>query len=90
MTPRRVSSGALVAGNAGKVALQRGPVVYALEAIDNGGTALGMTLPAVPITHAFQPDLLGGVEVLHAAALTFVPYYAWANRGPGEMAVWIK
>ena len=24
------------------------------------------------------------------AALTFVPYYAWANRGPGEMAVWVR
>ncbi|WP_123039664.1 glycoside hydrolase family 127 protein [Cohnella candidum] len=24
------------------------------------------------------------------AALTFVPYYAWANRGVGEMAVWVK
>ncbi len=23
-------------------------------------------------------------------ALKFVPYYAWANRGRGEMAVWIK
>ncbi len=90
MTPRRVSSGTLVAGNAGKVALQRGPVVYALEAIDNGGKVLGTSLPTAPITQAFQPDLLGGVEVLHAAALTFVPYYAWANRGPGEMAVWIK
>jgi DUF1680 family protein len=90
MTPRRVSSGTLVAGNAGKVALQRGPVVYALEAIDNGGKVLDTALPTAPITQAFQPDLLGGVEVLHAAALTFVPYYAWANRGPGEMAVWIK
>jgi DUF1680 family protein len=90
MTPRRVSSGTLVAGNARKVALQRGPVVYALEAIDNGGKVLDTALPTAPITQAFQPDLLGGVEVLHAAALTFVPYYAWANRGPGEMAVWIK
>ena len=23
-------------------------------------------------------------------ALVFVPYYAWANRGAGEMAVWIR
>lgn len=22
--------------------------------------------------------------------LTFIPYYAWANRRPGEMAVWIR
>ena len=24
------------------------------------------------------------------AALTWIPYYAWANRGPGEMRVWIR
>jgi hypothetical protein len=24
------------------------------------------------------------------AVLTWIPYYAWANRGPGEMRVWIR
>jgi len=24
-----------------------------------------------------------------ATLLTFIPYYAWANRGPGAMRVWI-
>lgn len=24
------------------------------------------------------------------AALTFIPYYAWANRGENEMMVWIR
>lgn len=27
---------------------------------------------------------------LSETRLTFIPYYAWANRGPGEMAVWIR
>ncbi len=90
MPVRRVTSGMHIADNAGKVALQRGPVVYALEAIDNGGRALGATLAGGPVAHEFRADLLGGVEVLKASSLTFVPYYAWANRGPGEMAVWIK
>ena len=22
--------------------------------------------------------------------LTFIPYYAWANRGLGEMSVWVR
>jgi uncharacterized protein len=22
--------------------------------------------------------------------LRFIPYYAWANRGEGEMAVWLR
>ena len=25
-----------------------------------------------------------------AVELTFIPYYAWANRGENEMCVWIK
>ncbi|GFI64796.1 non-reducing end beta-L-arabinofuranosidase [Lachnospiraceae bacterium] len=24
------------------------------------------------------------------AVLTFVPYYAWSNRGEGEMSVWVR
>ena len=90
MPVRRITSGTLVADNVGKVALQRGPLVYALEGVDNGGKALGVTLPAGAMTHEFRRDLLGGVEVVKAGGLTLVPYYAWANRGAGEMAVWIK
>jgi DUF1680 family protein len=46
-----------------------------------------------------RPSLLGGVTVLTARvrdtggrdrALTAIPYYAWAHRGPGEMAVWLR
>ena len=44
-----------------------------------------------------QPDLLGGVTVLRGPAevsgapaeLTAIPYYAWANRGPSPMSLWI-
>ena len=25
-----------------------------------------------------------------AQTLTFIPYYAWANRGVGEMCVWVR
>jgi DUF1680 family protein len=89
MTPRRVTSDTHVADNVGKVAVQRGPIVYALEAIDNGGKALGVRLPAGPLAHEFRPGLLDGVEVISAGALTLVPYYAWNNRGAAEMAVWL-
>jgi DUF1680 family protein len=27
---------------------------------------------------------------LEDAAITFIPYYAWANRGAGEMTVWVN
>ena len=53
------------------------------------------TLPAFrPVD---QPDLLGGVTVLQGAAagrdagaeLTAIPFYAWSNRGPTPMTVWV-
>jgi len=43
-------------------------------------------------------DLLGGIILLRGMVsssigkerrLTAVPYYAWSNRGAGEMAVWL-
>ena len=94
MAPRRIASDARIADNAGKVAVQRGPIVYALEGIDNGGKVLAASLTNAPLTHEFRPALLGGVEVVKGTGaqgpLTFVPYYAWNNRGVGEMAVWIS
>ena len=44
-----------------------------------------------------RPDLLGRVTVLQGAAagrdagaeLTAIPFYAWSNREPTPMAVWI-
>ena len=93
MAARRVTADPRIADNAGKVAVQRGPIVYALEGIDNGGKVLAASLTNAPLTHQFQPALLGGVEVVKGQGpqgpLTFVPYYAWDNRGAGEMAVWI-
>src|SRR5450756_2282801 len=98
MPVRRVVADTRIAEDAGKVAIQRGPVVYALEGVDNGGKVLDVALAAGTLTHEFRPALLGGVEVVKGQGtqgpgtqgpLTFVPYYAWDNRGVGEMAVWI-
>ena len=41
----------------------------------------------------YHADLLNGVEVISGDGnrpFVAVPYYAWNNRGQGEMAVWIK
>ena len=93
MPPRRVTADSRIADNVGKVAVQRGPIVYALEGVDNGGKVLTASLTDAPLTHEFKPALLGGVEVVTGQGaqgpLTFVPYYAWDNRGVGEMAVWV-
>lgn len=101
MPVRRVVAHPSLAADAGRAAVQRGPVVYCVEAADNGGTALAASLPlAAALTAAFRADLLGGVTVLTATVpasgdapartVTAIPYFAWANRGRGEMVVWIR
>ena len=36
-----------------------------------------------------RPDLLGGVTVVKGPGLVAIPYYAWSNRGEGDMQVWL-
>ena len=72
--------------NIGKVALQRGPVVYCLEQIDNSAALHAITLPpAAKVRATFKPNLLGGVTLLTATAAcqqarTSDPLYAPAAR----------
>ena len=104
MPIRRVAANNLVEADRGRIALQRGPVVYCVEwpDVDDGGV-LNLLLPAdAPLQSEYRPDLLGGVTVIKAKAASYdflkgrqeknfvaIPYYAWAHRGPGEMAVWL-
>ena len=94
MPARRIVAHAGVKDDEGKVAMQRGPLVYAVEAIDNGGHALDLVIPRDAALRArFRADLLNGVEVITGEGsrpFVAIPYYAWNNRGQGEMAVWIK
>ena len=109
MPVRRVKAVSQVEDDRGKVALQRGPLVYCLEWPDvKQGQVMDLLLPdAAPLTAEFQAELLGGLEVIRGeaqslryadnkktiarekAAFTAIPYFAWANRGRGEMTVWI-
>jgi DUF1680 family protein len=90
MAIRRVVAHDALAEDRGLAAIQRGPVVYCVEAVDNGGHVNGLRLPLdAPLTHEFRRDLLGGVEVISGDRLVAVPYYAWNNRGKGQMAVWL-
>ena len=34
-------------------------------------------------------NVLGGIVTLTDGSLTAVPYFAWANRGSGQMRVWV-
>lgn len=99
----------------GKVAVQRGPIVFCLEECDNGRDLHKVYLPEQPEFEAkFEEGLLEGVVTVAcggyrlegeesgalyttrkpakfvSAQLKFIPYYAWTNRTPGEMMVWIR
>ncbi len=88
---RRVVAHPKVADLAGRVALERGPLVYAAEGIDNDGRALDLVLPDdLELQPQARPDLTAGVTVLRAAGFMALPYYAWGHRGIGEMNVWFE
>lgn len=97
-TAERVAAHDEVDEDRGRLALQRGPLVYAAEAVDNGGRVLDLVLPEDgDLAATYREDLLGGVVAIAGTArrdgndvpFLAVPYFSWANRGPGEMAVWI-
>jgi DUF1680 family protein len=121
IAPQILEANAQVTENHGRVAVQRGPLVYCMEQIDQGeGVALKDvvlvdTNGLMGFEEKFEKELLGGVLVLrhsgaaykesadrkrlyfsHNApapksreiALTFIPYYAWANRVQTPMQVW--
>jgi len=74
MPVRRVRANPLVEADRGRVALQRGPVVYCLEGVDNAGRVLSMAFPpTAPVAAEHRPDLLGGVTVLTGRALARTP-----------------
>ena len=113
MPTQRIKAHPQVIANKGRVALERGPIVYCLESIDNNNLKLKNIYlpPEMKVQSEFRQDLLGGVMVLNCQALikeqqnwkdqlylpqkdrkvtlNAVPYFAWANRRPGQMIIWI-
>lgn len=91
MPIERVKADPRVKANVGRIALQRGPVVYCVEAVDNGGNAASLTLsPEAKLTPEHRANLLNGVTVIKSdTGMIAIPYAVWDNREPGEMAVWI-
>lgn len=122
MTPQILEANAHVIEDTGRAAVQRGPLIYCLEQLDQPA---GVELTEVAFDlgqksdeqfhEDFSRDLLDGIVVLrHTGAvyektksrsglyyrytaeprkarkvqLTFVPYYAWANRAATQMQVW--
>lgn len=106
MSVQRVYADPHVKADVGRVALQRGPVIYCLEGVDNSGSVRNLCLPKdARLSARFDKDLLGGVTTIQGEALSVslteeklatkpvaflaVPYFAWDNREPGQMVVWI-
>jgi len=70
MPVMQVEANPRVRMDCGRVALQRGPVVYCLEQKDNGVELRDLTLPAAAgLKPVFLKDQLGGVVVLRGKAL---------------------
>lgn len=109
----RIEAHPNVEENKGRLAIQRGPMVYCLEEVDH---SVGVHHLAVErdqaLTAVFKPELLGGVMAIEGKAqyrergnwqnrlyrpadefretdILAVPYFAWDNRTPGAMTVWL-
>jgi DUF1680 family protein len=98
-----------------QVAVQRGPVVYAVESTDLPDgvhleqAALRRGSPLAPVESEVAGTRLVGLEgeiavlppasealyddvasaAVGAASVRLIPYFAWGNRGPSEMSVWM-
>jgi hypothetical protein len=79
----------------GRVALQRGPLVYGFEGLDNGGD-VDIELAADP---AFSAEaaalLLGGVTAIRGTRADgrpcrALPFHVLANRAQSSQVVWVR
>ena len=107
MQPRVVKANDKVTADHGRVAVERGPVVYCAEWPDNDFNVHNILLNQHPVFQVVdKPDMLCGIREITTDAqalsydtagklavkdvkLTLIPYYAWAHRGEGDMAVWL-
>ena len=108
MQVHRVLANDKVEEDRGRVAIERGPVVFCVESADvvDGNVRNLLLGDDAELTTEFDPELLNGVQVVRGRAtayeyvgdgemqkaeqeFTAIPYYAWCNRGFGEMQVWL-
>lgn len=113
MTVQRMAAHPAVKENIGQLAVQRGPLVYCLEACDQQAPLKSIFIPAqAQLAPEKVTNEIGAMVVLHGAGriageqdwrhtlyqpypqiqetpITAIPYYAWDNRQPGAMRVWM-
>ncbi len=86
---QRVRCDERVAANRGRVAVQRGPLVYSFEDVDHHKPVRTLVLPPdTDLKPVWKADLLGGVMTLEGGGFMAVPNYARLNRG-GASQVWL-
>ncbi len=67
MDVQRVKANENLTDDIGKVALQRGPIIYCAEWTDNNGKTSNLLMPSnTQFTTEYKPGLLNGVTVLNA------------------------
>ena len=104
MEVRRVKARPEATDDNGKLAIQRGPIMYCLEGIDQPDTTVfNKFIPdGTKFTPSHEKETLGGVTTLSGLAqqvaldgtvtevpFKAIPYATWNNRGNHQMAVWI-
>jgi len=103
MDVHRTVANPKVPADVGLVEIERGPIVYCIEGVDNGDTVFDKYIDAnQTFTTEWKPELLKGVTVIKGKAtkvaldgtetevdLTAIPYSTWCNRGPDHMEVWM-
>ena len=93
MPVKRIRAHEKVEADRGRLAVERGPIVYCAEGCDNGGKAYDATLPA---DATFTDDVITIGDKTYPAlkasnGLKLIPYCLWGNREPGnEMQVWFR
>jgi DUF1680 family protein len=88
----------LVLQDKGRVAIRRGPLIFAMDSADNDFIfADAKVIPGAYLEESIQ---IGGFEVPRIyipgqvndqeKALKFIPYWSWGNRGYGDVLVWCE
>ena len=100
MEVRKVISNEKVIANKGKIAFERGPLVYCAEQVDNPNGVLNLKLEVnSQFKYLYDEELLGGMgkiigkatdEKNRSVDFMAIPYYGWAHRDDGEMSVWLN
>jgi uncharacterized protein len=96
MSIHRVEANAKVVDDLGKVAIERGPIVYCLEGIDNPNIDQVSISDHTELSSNYNPNLLNGIGIISGSNelenenFTAIPYYVWNNRGINKMKVWIQ